>query len=164
MGLIYGYVNDPLAFVAAGVQGNRIYAWPLLYETDLRTGNIVKKFEEFEVDQFDLISMDDSQAKEQADVLRDVYHYYVKSANRSGGTIKQGIELLQDYELYLVDDEDGNWSTEQDNYIWDPKSVERGNPKPVDKFNHYWDALRYWGLEMLTEPELDEYKGNYSTI
>lgn len=163
-GLDYGYVNDPLAMVAAGVQGNRVYSWPLIYEPQLRTSAIANKFSEMQVDLFDLISMDDSQAKEQADVLREVYSYNIKTANRAGGTIKQGIELLQDYELWLVDDEDGNWSAEHDNYIWDPKSVARGNPKPVDKYNHYWDALRYWALEMMTEPELQPYRGNYSTI
>lgn len=153
-GLDYGYSNDPLAFVEAGIYKGDIYARGLIYNTGLGINDILKRFELLEVDHYDLISMDDSQAKEQADVLRN-NGYNVISANRKGGSILSGIGLLQDYKIYIVDDEKNNFQTEQENYKW---AVIKGetSAKPVDKFNHYLDALRYWALEFMTEPEYEE--------
>lgn len=152
----YGFSNDPFTLVRAGFYQGKIYAQGLIYEPGLRLSEIVEKIEENNVDQDDIIAFDDSQAKEQAMLLEEDYGYNVKSARRTGGSIKSGIGLLQDYEICILDDIDGNWNTEQENYRW--KKV-RGEwtDTPIDKFNHYWDALRYWILEMMSEVEEDDY-------
>lgn len=151
-GLDYGYVNDPLAFVRAGIIGDRIYAQGLIYEPALKLKQLVEKLEKLEIPKEASIAMDDSQSKEQADLLRDEYHYFVKSAKRTGGSILQGIELLKDYRLYIVDDKEGNWANEQEQYQY-PKGHdgELKSTNPIDKANHYWDALRYWALENITK-------------
>lgn len=156
-GCDYGYVNDPFAFVSAGMYMGRIYARGLIYSTGLKTSNVAELWDMMGVDPFDVIAMDESQAKEQADVLRNTYGYNIKMANRRAGSIVQGIELLQDYPLFIVADE--NWQNEADAYVWDKNAKKRNKNLPVDKENHYWDALRYWGLEMLAGDNIiDEYE------
>ena len=160
-GMDYGFSKDPTTLVRAGMYQGGVYAEGLIYESHLRLTEIVTRMELFEVDKFDLISMDDSQAKEQSTLLREDYKYYVKSANRKGGSINSGISLLQDYPLFIVADED--WQKEQENYKWIIKNGEITD-KAVDKYNHYWDALRYWALEMIPEGEGQDYEENYETI
>ena len=160
-GLDYGYSNDPMAMVDAGVYKGDIYARGLIYQTGLKLHQLANLMEELEVDDMDIIAMDDSQAKEQADLLRDDYGYYVKMANRRAGSILQGIGLLQDFFIYIVDTSNGDWEKEQQNYKW-LERLGQQLAKPVDKDNHFWDALRYWALEMLTEIELEDFEEVYA--
>lgn len=162
-GMDYGYSNDPLALCDAGLYKGDIYARALIYRTGLKLRQLVEIMAALNIDPDDLISMDDSQAKEQADLLRDDYGYYIKSANRKGGSILSGIGLLEDYFIYIVDTSDGDWKKEQENYKWLEKLGVQ-TIKPVDDFNHLWDALRYWALELLTEIEKDEYEGQAHAI
>lgn len=157
-GLDYGYSRDPMALCAAGVYKGDIYAKNLLYKTGMRTRELIEVFQTNEIDPYDIISMDYSTAQEQADVLREA-GYNIKAANRRGGAILSGIGLLQDYYIYIVDDDRETWRMEAENYQWQKKQGEV-IAKPVDKYNHLWDALRYWGLECLLEPELAEFSGN----
>jgi len=162
-GMDYGYSNDPLALVDAGLYRGDIYARALIYKTGLKLSKIAKLLDMLEVDEWDVIAMDDSQAKEQADLLRDEYGYFVKSANRRAGSILSGIGILQDYFIYIVDTSDGDWEKEQENYKWLERLGETV-AKPVDDFNHLWDALRYWALEMLTTVEVEEFEGHSFSV
>jgi len=153
----YGYTNDPITLVEAGLYQGKIYARALLYNTGLKTREFASILEYLDIKPWDVIAFDDSQAKEQADLLRDEYGFNIVAANRRGGSIEAGIKLLKEYPLYIVKDE--NWQREQENYKWiETKSKFTDQKKPVDKFNHLWDALRYWALEMLGEPEQEDYK------
>jgi phage terminase large subunit len=149
--------------VDAGLYRGDIYARVLIYKTGLKLSKIAKLLDILEVDEWDVIAMDDSQAKEQADLLRDEYGYFVKSANRRAGSILSGIGILQDYFIYIVDTSDGDWEKEQENYKWLERLGETV-AKPVDDFNHLWDALRYWALEMLTTVEVEEFEGHSFSV
>ena len=159
----YGFANDPLTLVAAGLYQGCIYAKGLCYQSGLFTPDFAAILGHVGVDPFDPIAFDDSQAKEQAEILKDQYGYNVLSANRRGGSILSGIDLLQQYPIKIVKDE--NWMAEQENYKWVQSGSKHSDvKKPVDKFNHYWDALRYWALEMLGEPESRPYEQKAVTI
>jgi phage terminase large subunit len=152
----YGYANDPMAFVKAGLYQGKVYAMGLLYKTGVRLEDLAASFDFWNVG-FELISMDDSQAKEQADLLREDYGFNVKSANRRSGSINSGIALLKDYSLNIIYDKD--WQAEQDNYKWSKeRSTGDVQAKPIDKWNHYFDALRYWALDNLTELEAEPFE------
>ena len=53
------------------------------------------------------------------------------------GSILSGIALMQDYEI-IVERNSHNIIREFNNYVWH----ERGQ-KPIDKYNHFVDAIRY---------------------
>lgn len=160
----YGFSNDPFTLVKCGMYQGVIYVRAQLYKTGLRISQFVDVLEDWAVDQYDVIAFDDSQAKEQAVVLREDEGYNVKAANRRGGSIASGIALLQGYPIVVWDDEEDNFRTEQENYKW----LERGGRftrKPIDAHNHYMDALRYWGLEFLSGYiEEDDYEGGHGAV
>ena len=61
----------------------------------------------------------------------------IKPTVKRKGSILSGIALMQDYEI-IVDKNSHNIMREFNNYTWQER-----NQKPIDKFNHYVDAIRY---------------------
>lgn len=151
-GLDYGFAVDPMAMGKAGLYRGEIFAKGLIYKTGLRLPTLVKYMDRLGVDDH-LVSMDDSQAKEQSEILKEDHYFNIKSANRRGGSIQAGINLLQDYPLNIVYNK--AWQIEQTNYCF-RKKLGVTEARPIDKWNHYWDQLRYWGLEQLVDTEIYE--------
>ena len=74
------------------------------------------------------------------DLIKEIQ---LKGANlrptvKRSGSILTGIALLQDYDL-IVDPSSKELIKELNNYVWATK----GQTKPVDKWNHCIDAIRY---------------------
>ena len=61
----------------------------------------------------------------------------IKPTIKKKGSILSGIALMQDYEI-IVDRNSHGIIREINNYVWKDKGE-----VPVDKFNHYMDAIRY---------------------
>lgn len=61
----------------------------------------------------------------------------IRPTIKKKGSILSGIALMQDYQI-VVDKESTGIIREINNYVWHER-----NSKPVDKFNHYLDAIRY---------------------
>jgi phage terminase large subunit len=61
----------------------------------------------------------------------------IRPTIKKAGSILSGIALMQDYKI-VVDRDSIGIIREINNYVWH----ERGE-KPIDKFNHYIDAIRY---------------------
>ena len=62
----------------------------------------------------------------------------IRPTVKRSGSILTGIALLQDFDL-IVDPDSTELIKELNNYVWATK----GQTKPVDKFNHCIDAIRY---------------------
>ena len=69
--------------------------------------------------------------------------YQVKKCKKGSDSIRNGINSLKSYgTLKLVSNE--LWKQEQQKYVWTiNKKDGRATNKPIDKFNHIWDAFRY---------------------
>ena len=61
----------------------------------------------------------------------------IKPTIKRAGSILSGIALMQDYKI-VVDRDSHGIIREINNYVWKENGV-----APVDKFNHYIDAIRY---------------------
>lgn len=61
----------------------------------------------------------------------------IRPTIKKKGSILSGIALMQDYQI-VVDKESIGIIREINNYVWHER-----NAKPIDKFNHYLDAIRY---------------------
>ncbi len=61
----------------------------------------------------------------------------IKPTIKKKGSILSGIALMQDYEI-IVDRNSHGIIREINNYVWKDKGE-----VPIDKFNHYMDAIRY---------------------
>ena len=67
----------------------------------------------------------------------------VKGAKKGRDSIRHGIDSIKKYEaLNIVNCK--HWKNEQISYIWGvDKKTDRPTNKPIDGFNHLFDALRY---------------------
>ena len=68
----------------------------------------------------------------------------VKPTIKKKGSILSGIALMQDYEI-IVDPRSKGVIKEFNNYVWHEKGV-----RPIDKFNHFCDAIRYALMRLAT--------------
>ena len=88
------------------------------------------------------IIADSAEVKSIEELRRDGLHR-IYPAVKGQGSILQGIQKLQQYEI-VVDPSCEHVITELQNYAWkkDRQSGEYVN-EPIDEFNHCIDALRY---------------------
>ena len=77
----------------------------------------------------------------------------IRPTVKRSGSILSGIALLQDYDL-IVDPDSTELIKELNNYVWATK----GQTKPVDKWNHCIDAIRYAAQYVL----VNRTKGSYT--
>ena len=70
----------------------------------------------------------------------------IKPAIKGQGSILAGIAKINNYRL-IVDPSSINFHKELNNYVWSDKASGR----PVDKYNHLIDSLRY-SVSELIEP------------
>lgn len=77
----------------------------------------------------------------------------IKPVRKGKDSVKAGINILLDYEL-IIDPDSIEVIKELNNYVWNDKRSET----PVDKYNHYMDAIRYAVSYQITHPN----KGVYS--
>jgi phage terminase large subunit len=140
-GLDWGYDNDPTTLVRASIYEGELYAEGLLYETGLKYHQIAAIINELGVDtqKYDLIADNDSRG---IDTLKD-YGVYSTKAKKGANSIIEGIQIIKEYKLNILNNLD--WKTEQLSYIYktDRRTGKPNGSDPKDDYNHYWDALRY---------------------
>lgn len=138
-GMDYGYTIDPTVIGKVSVVGRRIYAECLCYEP---INNV------FDLDKVMQVQIADRKADITADsadmiaigTLREMGWNNITPARKPPGSVEQGIEIIKRYELYFVKHD--KVKQEHENYMY--KIVNGMNTGvPVDKFNHFWDQLRY---------------------
>ena len=142
-GLDFGYTNDPTAFIAllADEKNYEIYIYDEVYKTRMKNKDIYEtlKYKGFERARI----RGDSEDPKTIDELKDLGLYRLIGADKGPGSVKAGIQKLQDYKIY-VHPRCINTIVELSNYIWAPDK-ETGKPTtdPADEYNHLMDALRY---------------------
>lgn len=150
-GLDFGYSNDPTALVKVAKWGRNLYGKELLYETGLSDTRLGNKMQRLGIRPNDKIIADAADPKA-IDTLQDM-GFWVEPAEKGPDSVLFGIEQINDTERF-----DGihlvgpcpNWWVEQENYVWQKKKKSgRRINKPVDAFNHCWDAFRYAVREII---------------
>lgn len=144
-GMDFGYSNDPTTLVRIVLDQGKIYGELLLYETGLTNQDIAQEFKKLGIRtglRTGCIVMADSAEPKSIKELRNL-DYRVKPCKKGSDSIRAGIDCLKSYgQLNLVSNE--LWKQEQQKYVWSiDRSDGRAKNKPVDKFNHIWDAFRY---------------------
>jgi len=141
-GIDFGYTNDPTAIVRARRKGNNLYSKLHVYtpiDNANLLGEVIQKIEakgQYAADSSDGVMI--------ASLRRMGLNVF--AAPCPGGSIKMGIDILKRFNLYIVKDRDAE--REANNYKWRTINGISLN-EPIDKFNHFWDALRYIGLSFL---------------
>jgi len=140
-GLDFGYTNDPTAFVVSVVSGNELYVFKEFVKTGLLNNQIATVITDLGFSKSTIIA-DSAEVKSIEELRRDGL-YRIYPAVKGQGSVLQGIQKLQQYDI-VVDPSCEHTITELQNYAWkkDRQSNEYVN-EPIDEFNHCIDALRY---------------------
>lgn len=143
VGLDFGFVNDVSALIAAILDepNKRIYifkSWGDTNKTNEELANIISSLGFAK----SVIVADSAEMKSIEEIRRKGISK-IKPAVKGKDSILHGIQKLQQYKI-IIHPSCAAVITEFENYSWkkDSKSNEYIN-QPIDKFNHYIDALRY---------------------
>jgi len=142
-GLDFGYTNDPTALTASVVvpEENRIYVFKEWGGTGMLNDEIAKGIIELGFAKSTIIA--DAAEQKSIEEIKRLGVYRIKPCVKGQGSILQGIQKLQQYEL-IIHPSCTEIINELQNYAWekDRQTNEYIN-KPIDKYNHYLDSLRY---------------------
>lgn len=143
IGLDFGFINDPSAMVVSRIDeaNKKIYVVDECYEKGLLNDAIANLII-YKGYSKEVIIADSAEQKSIEEIKRCGVPR-IRPATKGKGSILQGIQKLQQYEL-LVSSSCPNTIIELQNYSWkkDKSSSEYIN-EPQDCFNHCLDALRY---------------------
>ena len=142
-GLDFGYTNDPTAFIAllADEKEKVIFIYDEVYKTHMKNKDIhaILKYKGYERARI----CADSADPKTIDELKDLGLYRMYGAKKVKGSVKAGIQKLQDYKIY-VHPSCTNCIVEFNNYVWaTDKNTNKPTTDPIDEYNHLMDALRY---------------------
>lgn len=151
-GLDFGYSFDPTALVKVAIDSKRkrIYLKQLLYTPELSTSDISEVLSQRAKNG---LIIGDSAEGRLIDELRAKGHA-VKKCKKGGGSVNEGIFLMQDYDL-IIDEGSEDLANELNNYTWIENKI-----KAIDKYNHLIDAARYAITHVISKPN----KGKYSVM
>jgi len=142
-GLDFGYVNDPSAFIAliANEQTKTFYVFDEFYKKGLLNNEIAQLIKDRKY-QKEIIIADSAEQKSIAEIKRDGIQR-IKAARKGKDSILQGIQLIQQYKLF-VHPSCINLIEELRNYAWQKDKITKEYiNKPIDTHNHLLDAFRY---------------------
>jgi phage terminase large subunit len=141
-GMDFGFTNDPTTLVHIALSDGIIYCKALIYERGLTSSDIVKKLRELGIPKSKYIFADGASPQTIAEIRRQG-HPKIIPARKGSGSIKSGIDLVKTFgKLHIVDNI--HWRGEQISYKWiEDKTSGLLTNKPIDDYNHLWDALRY---------------------
>jgi len=142
-GIDFGYTNDPTAFIAllADEKEKKIFIYDEVYKTHMKNKDIYTtlKYKGFEKARI----CADSADPKTIDELKELGLYRIYGAKKVKGSVKAGIQKLQDYKIY-VHPSCVNTIVELNNYVWaTDKDTGKPSTDPIDEYNHLMDALRY---------------------
>ena len=153
-GLDFGYVNDPTAIVISLLDEDNkaIYVLNEFYQTGLLNDEIANVLKGMGLEKSPVVA--DSAEKKSIEEIRRSGIRRIQASAKGPDSVNQGIQKLQQYHL-IVDPACSNLLEELENYSWqkDRSTGEYVN-KPIDKYNHCLDALRYSLQCVDTKPRL----------
>jgi len=135
IGLDFGYTNDPTAII-------EVYKWndvrilnQLIYNTGMVNGDIANSLPKGVT-----IYADSAEPKSIEEIRR--YGVDIRPVKKGADSIMYGISTMQDQE-YLVTSDSTDLIKELRYYSWDQDKNGKKLNKPIDKYNHAIDAVRY---------------------
>ena len=142
-GLDFGYTNDPTRFIASILceEENRIYVFKEWGGTGYLNDQIADKIKEMGFAKSIICA--DSAEQKSIDEIKRMGVTRIRPCVKGKGSILQGIQKVQQYELVVTPD-CKNVIEELQNYSWKKdKDTNEYINEPIDDFNHCLDALRY---------------------
>ena len=140
-GLDFGFTADPTAFICSLLVDGKIYVFSEVFRKGLLNNQIAQIIKDNGFSK-SLIIADSAEQKSIEEIRREGINR-IKAAEKGQGSILQGIQKLQQYQI-IIHPSCTNLIEEFSNYSWTKDKVTNEYiNKPVDKWNHGIDALRY---------------------
>jgi phage terminase large subunit len=128
----------------------------MLYQTKLTNSEIVSRLKQYGISQTQCIVADSAEPKSIQDLANA--GFYVEAARKGPDSVKASIDRLQQYDL-MVTKSSLNLIKELRQYRWAKDKDGKALNAPEDIMNHAIDAVRYIGLNKLSQYENN---GEYS--
>ena len=135
IGLDFGYTNDPTAIVEVYKYNDKRILNEIAYRTGMVNSDIAKILPK---DTY--IYADSAEPKSIEEIRR--FGVNIMPVTKGADSIKFGIQTMQKQE-YLVTAKSKNVINEFQRYTWDKDKSNNNLNKPIDKYNHAMDAIRY---------------------
>ena len=149
LGLDFGYSNDQCAICEVRKVGGNLYVHEVCYRLGMTNNDISNYL--YEKGYRDVLCIYDSAEPKSGEELRQLDRggNMFKASKKGQGSINAGISFLKEFNIYLSK-ESKNFKKEYENYLWDVLKDGTIINKPVDRWNHLHDSLRYcaytvWG-------------------
>lgn len=149
-GLDWGFSADPTALIECAIWNKKLYVRELIYEKNLlvspdptlpNSRSVIGLLRELEIKPTDTIVADSARPDLNTALRRA--GFCVMDAYKPGGSIENGVNLMNQ-RRWCVSDASYNLKFELENWTWAKTRYGEQTRKPVDKFNHGMDAIRYW--------------------
>ena len=144
----FGY-NDPFTIISCALDDTekKIYIFDEFYKSYMTEDDMVKKIKELKMD--NLIITADSATPELIACMKKKGIRRITPCKKGADSVLAGIQFLMNYEI-IIHPKCKHIEMEFNNYCWDKdKKTGESIDKPIDKWNHCIDALRY-AVEELT--------------
>lgn len=139
LGLDWGFVSDPTVCVGAIVNDTDIYAREYFREVGMKTRDIATRLEPYR-DMYKYCDIDNRLVSE----LEDAGIPLLTMTRKNGESIMSGLRLMNQRHIHITESST-DLIKEFRNYVYkkDRHDTYQTNLRPIDKFNHGIDALRY---------------------
>lgn len=153
VGMDFGFTNDPTTAILIGYSQstNNLYILDEIYKTNMLTQDIYNAIKAKGLDKYRIIA--DAADPRLIKELK-LMGLKIEAAKKGSDSILHGITWLQARNI-IVSSKCSNVLTELQNYTWEKdKRTDEYINKPIDKFNHAIDAIRYAAEQFNTKNNL----------
>ncbi len=146
-GLDFGFARDPTALVEMKLKYNVLYCRELIYETELTNWQLGEMMRAENIKR-ELIFADSSDPRSIAEL--QLLKFNIKGVKKGADSVRQGILKVQELDVRPTERSTNIWM-ERRRYKWKVSRVTgEVEPKPVKRFDHLMDAIRYGVIGRLT--------------
>ncbi len=165
-GLDFGFTNDPTALILCVVAHGKLYFKQMIYKKGLTNrvnpekpgqDSIEQHLIDLGIDKSDPIWGDGAEPKSIQDLANCGYN--IKAAAKGQDSVNAGITTIKTYDICITEDSI-DLIKERDNYKWKEDNSGELTNKPIDKWNHGWDAARY-GCQSELNPSVGKFTKDY---
>lgn len=149
-GMDFGFTNDPSTLVEVAYAHGELYLKELIFKTGLTNQDIFEETKKVGFNREQMIIADSAEPKSIEELKR--LGLYVKPAPKGKDSVNHGINLMQQYKLN-IHFKSKNLIEEFSSYMWQKGRDGNYTNKPIDKFNHGIDAIRYAIMHKIGKPK-----------
>lgn len=147
-GMDFGYSNDPTTLTAVYKYNGKYYFDEVIYQTGLKTRDIVALFKQHGVFKTLPIYADSAEPKTISEL--NEYGWLVIGAKKGRDSVNFGIDVLQ-AEEFFVTTESTNIIKELRAYMWLTDKTGKKLNEPIDMYNHSIDGMRYFAIMKMSK-------------